>query len=187
MSISTNDYTLHDITFYFVLFFYLTCVYPITSAEPPSLFFSRKKLIGTHCVTFSCFCFRQNCLETTRNIFLQEQKRGLFLQNFNYEPKTVTKKRCLAAWFVLICSVDIYQMTGEVGSYRYMAPELVRHEPYNAKADIYSWAILSWEVLSVSRPYTGITESSFIKVSLAPVGVEQVLLKTFFFFRERYD
>ncbi|CAM9636590.1 unnamed protein product, partial [Laminaria digitata] len=58
---------------------------------------------------------------------------------------------------------DTYQMTGEVGSYRYMAPELVRHEPYNAKADIYSWAILSWEVLSVSRPYTGITESSFIK------------------------
>lgn len=55
-------------------------------------------------------------------------------------------------------------MTGEVGSYRYMAPELVRHEPYNAKADIYSWAILSWEVLAVSRPYAGITETSFIKV-----------------------
>lgn len=66
-------------------------------------------------------------------------------------------------------------MTGEVGSYRYMAPELVRHEAYNAKADIYSWAILSWEVLAVSRPYAGITESSFIKVSTEPVDVEQRL------------
>ena len=41
-------------------------------------------------------------------------------------------------------SDERHQMTGEVGSYRYMAPELVRHEPYNAKADIYSWAIHSW-------------------------------------------
>lgn len=68
-------------------------------------------------------------------------------------------------------------MTGEVGSYRYMAPELVRHEPYNAKADVYSWAILSWEVLAVSRPYAGITESSFIRVSSTPASVEQRLLR----------
>lgn len=26
-----------------------------------------------------------------------------------------------------------YKLTGETGSYRYMAPEVFRHEPYNTK------------------------------------------------------
>ncbi len=56
-------------------------------------------------------------------------------------------------------------MTGEVGSYRYMAPEVVRHEPYNTKADVYSWAVLSWEMLAVEKPYDGVTESTFVKVT----------------------
>ncbi|CAM9764070.1 unnamed protein product [Ectocarpus sp. 12 AP-2014] len=58
---------------------------------------------------------------------------------------------------------DTYEMTGEVGSYRYMAPELVKHEPYNVKVDIYSWAILSWEILAIDRPYSDMNESSFVK------------------------
>lgn len=57
-------------------------------------------------------------------------------------------------------------MTGEVGSYRYMAPELVRHQPYNAKADIYSWAVLSWEILAVNRPYSTVDERTFLKVQV---------------------
>eukprot|EP00967_Tisochrysis_lutea_P043540 scaffold52606_cov21-Tisochrysis_lutea.AAC.6 len=28
---------------------------------------------------------------------------------------------------------DTYKLTGETGSYRYMAPEVFRHEPYNLK------------------------------------------------------
>ncbi|CAN0018141.1 unnamed protein product, partial [Scytosiphon promiscuus] len=53
-------------------------------------------------------------------------------------------------------------MTGEVGSYRYMAPELVRHEPYNTKVDIYSWAILSWEILAIDKPYAWATQATFV-------------------------
>lgn len=56
------------------------------------------------------------------------------------------------------------QMTGEVGSYRYMAPELVKHEPYNAKADVYSWAVISWEILAVNRPYAFMNETKFVAV-----------------------
>lgn len=58
-----------------------------------------------------------------------------------------------------------HQMTGEVGSYRYMAPEVVKHQPYNAKVDIYSWAILSWEILAIDRPYSWATETTFVTVS----------------------
>ena len=61
-------------------------------------------------------------------------------------------------------------MTGEVGSFRYMAPELVKHEPYNTGVDIYSWAILSWEMLAIDKPYTGINESTFMKVRVTGVG-----------------
>ncbi|CBN77120.1 Serine/threonine-protein kinase CTR1 [Ectocarpus siliculosus] len=57
---------------------------------------------------------------------------------------------------------DTYEMTGEVGSYRYMAPELVKHEPYNVKVDVYSWAILSWEILAIDRPYADMNQASFI-------------------------
>ncbi len=62
------------------------------------------------------------------------------------------------------------QMTGEVGSFRYMAPELVKHEPYNMSVDIYSWAVLSWEMLAIDKPYTGINESTFMKVRVLGAG-----------------
>jgi len=31
---------------------------------------------------------------------------------------------------------EVYNYTGETGTYRYMAPEVFRHEPYNAKVHI---------------------------------------------------
>ena len=33
---------------------------------------------------------------------------------------------------------DSFAITGETGSYRYMAPENFRHEPYTSKVDVYS-------------------------------------------------
>lgn len=30
-------------------------------------------------------------------------------------------------------ALQVYNYTGETGTYRYMAPEVFRHEPYNAK------------------------------------------------------
>lgn len=84
------------------------------------------------------------------------------------------------------------QMTGEVGSFRYMAPELVKHEPYNTSVDIYSWAILSWEMLTIDKPYTGINESTFMKVrvlgarfvfvNVGPLAKPLFRISAFFFF-----
>lgn len=45
-------------------------------------------------------------------------------------------------------------MTSETGSYRWMAPEVIRHEPYNEKCDIYSFAILMFECLTLSIPFS---------------------------------
>lgn len=44
-----------------------------------------------------------------------------------------------------------YVMTGETGSYRFMAPECFRHEEYNETVDVYSFAMILFYLL-VGRP-----------------------------------
>ncbi|KAL7569346.1 hypothetical protein ACA910_016888 [Epithemia clementina (nom. ined.)] len=41
---------------------------------------------------------------------------------------------------------------GVIGSMRYMAPELALAKRYNESCDVYSFAILLWEILKVERP-----------------------------------
>ena len=50
---------------------------------------------------------------------------------------------------------NLYKLTGLVGSRRYMAPEVVRCCPYNGTCDVYSFAILLWEMLSTKTPFAG--------------------------------
>jgi serine/threonine protein kinase len=40
------------------------------------------------------------------------------------------------------------EMTGETGSYRYMAPEVFRHERYTEKVDIFSWGMIVYQLFS---------------------------------------
>ena len=35
-------------------------------------------------------------------------------------------------------------MTAETGTYRWMAPEVIEHNPYSEKADVFSFGILLW-------------------------------------------
>ncbi|XP_075673563.1 serine/threonine-protein kinase STY46-like isoform X2 [Castanea sativa] len=39
-------------------------------------------------------------------------------------------------------------MTAETGTYRWMAPEVIEHKPYDHKADVFSFAIVLWELLT---------------------------------------
>lgn len=47
-----------------------------------------------------------------------------------------------------------YRMT-YAGTARYLAPEVHRREGYNLKADVYSWAIVCYEMISLIEPYEG--------------------------------
>ena len=38
----------------------------------------------------------------------------------------------------------------------YMAPEMIRHELYTTKADVYSWGVLLAECLAQRPPYEGL-------------------------------
>ena len=46
-------------------------------------------------------------------------------------------------------------MTAETGTYRWMAPEVLRHEHYSASADIYSWALVAYECIAHELPFEG--------------------------------
>lgn len=48
-------------------------------------------------------------------------------------------------------------MTAETGTYRWMAPEVIEHKPYNEKADVFSFGILLWELLTAKVPYSDLT------------------------------
>lgn len=58
-------------------------------------------------------------------------------------------------------SDDLYEMTGAIGSLRYMAVEVAKSEPYNHKADVYSFGILLWEMLSCTKSFNGLGLASF--------------------------
>eukprot|EP00435_Cladocopium_sp_Y103_P031554 s23_g8.t1 len=45
------------------------------------------------------------------------------------------------------------KMTGGVGTWRYMAPEVVRHEQYTDRADIYALSLIGYFLLSGRQPF----------------------------------
>lgn len=47
--------------------------------------------------------------------------------------------------------------TGGLGTYQWMAPEVLAHQRYSEKADIYSFGIVVWECITRRLPYTGMT------------------------------
>ena len=50
-----------------------------------------------------------------------------------------------------------FEMSGKVGTLRYMAVEVACHQPYNVSADVYSWAMVSYEVMTYQKPFSGWT------------------------------
>ncbi|XP_064992023.1 serine/threonine-protein kinase STY46-like [Musa acuminata AAA Group] len=58
-------------------------------------------------------------------------------------------------------------MTAETGTYRWMAPEVIEHKPYDHKADVFSFGIVMWELLTAKLPYEYLTPLQ------AAVGVVQ--------------
>lgn len=65
-------------------------------------------------------------------------------------------------------TMDGSSMTAETGTYRWMAPEVISHQHYNHKCDVFSYGILLWELVSGGDiPYPGYTPLQ------AAVGVVQ--------------
>ena len=52
---------------------------------------------------------------------------------------------------------SVEELTPETGTYRWMAPEIIRHEPYDNSADVYSFGILMFECYTREIPYSNMT------------------------------
>ena len=50
---------------------------------------------------------------------------------------------------------ESYDMTGNTGSLRYMAPEVVLNKPYTEKVDVFSFAVVMWTICKCKVPYKG--------------------------------
>ena len=48
---------------------------------------------------------------------------------------------------------QLYNLAGNTGTARYMAVEVIRNQPYGLKADVYSFATLLCEILSLKKPF----------------------------------
>jgi len=52
-------------------------------------------------------------------------------------------------------TTEMYELSGNTGSLRYMSPEVARSEAYNLTADVYSFGLLLWQICSLLLPYDG--------------------------------
>jgi len=64
-------------------------------------------------------------------------------------------------------------VTGQTGSMRYMAPEVWASEPYTHKVDVFSFAILAFELLSRTRAY----ESHYLTMQQVARAVAESALR----------
>eukprot|EP00640_Fibrocapsa_japonica_P004091 CAMPEP_0113951412 /NCGR_PEP_ID=MMETSP1339-20121228/86007_1 /TAXON_ID=94617 /ORGANISM="Fibrocapsa japonica" /LENGTH=219 /DNA_ID=CAMNT_0000959649 /DNA_START=100 /DNA_END=759 /DNA_ORIENTATION=+ /assembly_acc=CAM_ASM_000762 len=54
---------------------------------------------------------------------------------------------------------DFYKMTGDVGTVRYMAPEVALKQAYNEKAEVFSFGMIVWQLLSHEKPFSHISRA----------------------------
>eukprot|EP00891_Asterochloris_glomerata_P002868 jgi/Astpho2/2868/Aster-01022 len=75
----------------------------------------------------------------------------------------------LARW---LTAENMANLTGETGTYLYMSPEMIRHELYNSRTDVFSWGVMFVELLTQQRPYERLYMTP-IQIALA-VGDDQL-------------
>lgn len=57
----------------------------------------------------------------------------------------------------------LYNLTGHTGTLRYQATEVALGLPYNQSCDVYSFAIVLWEILSMKRAFRGYTSEDLMQ------------------------
>lgn len=69
------------------------------------------------------------------------------LKLFDFGLATCIPRRTLAS--------DAYQLSGLTGTLAYMAPEVALELPYSEKVDVFSFAVVLWQFLTGSSPFSG--------------------------------
>jgi len=84
------------------------------------------------------------------------------------------------------------RMPSNAGTPAYMAPEQIRHEPLDQRADIFSFGVTAYEVLTFRKPFIGDTPEAVLRKQLdekhpitppreinedIPIAVERIIMK----------
>ena len=60
---------------------------------------------------------------------------------------------CKITDFGLTRADDLTGMKTQVGTFHWMAPEVLQDDPYSLKADVYSFGIVMWEIICREPPF----------------------------------
>lgn len=75
------------------------------------------------------------------------------------QSRRTQKKKKKSKW-----EDDLWRLTPETGTLRYMAVEVGKGRPYGTASDVYSFAILLHEILSLKVPFAGVNARRFSQV-----------------------
>lgn len=95
------------------------------------------------------------------------QCRGLMcIHRMKIVHRDIKSANCLVNkhWTVKICDFGLSRIMTEspmrdsssAGTPEWMAPELIRNEPFTEKCDVFSLGVVMWELCTLSRPWEGI-------------------------------
>jgi len=62
------------------------------------------------------------------------------------------------------------RMAKNAGTPGYMAPEQLKREPLDARADIYSFGVAAYELLTNQKPFPGSTPAEILAAQMSPAG-----------------
>uniref|UniRef100_M8CV44 Serine/threonine-protein kinase HT1 n=1 Tax=Aegilops tauschii TaxID=37682 RepID=M8CV44_AEGTA len=105
----------------------------------------------------------------TANILMGDNHVGILIQTVEAIGPENPRVVKIADFGVARVGSQEGQMTAETGTYRWMAPEIINHKPYDHKADVFSFAIVLWELITLKVPYDNMTPLQ------AALGVRQGL------------
>jgi len=58
---------------------------------------------------------------------------------------------------------ETYEMTGNTGTLRYMAPEVALGKEYNHSVDVYSFGIILWQIVKGKVPFNGLGRRTYME------------------------
>ncbi|KAI9177115.1 hypothetical protein LWI28_011259 [Acer negundo] len=122
---------------------------------------------------------------------LRDICRGLMcIHRMKIVHRDLKSANCLVNkhWTVKICDFGLSRImtdspirdSSSAGTPEWMAPELIRNEPFTEKCDIFSFGVIMWELCTLSRPWEGVlpervvyavaNERSRLEIPEGPLG-----------------
>lgn len=110
------------------------------------------------------------------------------IHRMNIVHRDLKSANCLVNkhWTVKICDFGLSRImtdspikdASSAGTPEWMAPELIRNEPFTEKCDIFSLGVIMWELCTLNRPWEGIPPekvncSFFIRDRTLPLPLQR--------------